>query len=958
MGRSLFHLSGASNRAFNPLKPEVFAMIDSTSPSSRPISRSIRLALSAVAALGFVAGCATVPSAGNGETPAIAAAAAAAATAAEAASSVQPQAAAPGSATRSAPPAVTAAASAAAAAAAAAQTAKPFADVIKDARETPGLFRLWQKDERVWLEIAPNQFDTPFFFSVNLSRGLGEKFFFGGLMGQSHIVYFHRLGQYQVQLLARNTNYFAQPNTPQARAVAEGFSDSLLAAAPVVSQPHPERKSILIDANALLFADIPGANGALERAYRQSYSFDPRNSAIVKAHATPELVAIDINAHYALQRVAQPPIVPGPIPFTPPPATVPDVRSLFLGFYYNFAKLPDEPMHPRAADDRIGYFMTSRYDYSSDSKLTPRVNYVNRWRLEKKDPSAEMSEPKQPIVFWLDRNIPEKYRQAVIDGVQEWNKAFEKIGFKDAIQAKVQPDDADWDTLDARHASIRWMTTARPMFGGIGPSQVDPRSGEILDADIGIDSVRLRNRRFQRVEQIPEPASVPGFLEHPEMLCQVQEYAAQETNFALDLLEARGDIDPDGPEAEAFALDDLKDVVMHEVGHALGLRHNFRASMVYSQDQLNDPEFTREHGIAGSVMEYNAVNIALKGEKQGAYGMKTLGPYDYWAIEYGYAEIPPEKEAARLQQIAMRNAEPALAYATDEDASVAIDPEANMSDLGNDPLSFARRRMILARELWDRWQNRELKPGESYSILRRTVTRGLLVVGQSSATVAKYIGGVSTWRDHAGGSRAPLTPIVASKQREALKIIESGLFSADSFRFKPEFMRRLQVDYLDRNDVFGVGLSTPGVDYSLSGQVLSIQRTVLSSLMSDTVAQRILDSEVKLDDPRAGFRLSELYESLHRAIWSELKSGQEISPLRRTLQREHLSHLTSALIRPSASMPQDARSLLRQDARALRDELRNVAGKSAWSKETKAHLAEALTTLDDALKAPMLRQGA
>jgi hypothetical protein len=428
-------------------------------------------------------------------------------------------------------------------------------------------------------------------------------------------------------------------------------------------------------------------------------------------------------------------------------------------------------------------------------------------------------------------------------------------------------------------------------------------------------------------------------------------------NFALDLLEARGEIDPDGPEAEAFVLADVKDVVMHEVGHTLGLRHNFRASMIYSQAQLNDADFTREHGIGGSVMEYNAVNIALNGERQGTYGMNTLGPYDYWAIEYGYAEIPPGEESARIQQIAERNAEPQLAYATDEDSSFAIDPEANQADLGNDPLNFARRRLILARELWDRWQSRDLKPGESYSVLRRTVMRGLLVVGQASSTVAKYIGGVSTMRDHAGSARAPLTPIVAAKQREALKIIESGLFSADSFRFKPEFMRRMQVDYLDRNDLYGVGLSTPGVDYSLTGQVLAIQRTVLGNLMSETVAQRILDSEVKLDNPKAGFHLSELYESLHRSIWSELRSGQEISPLRRNLQREHLGRVAGALIRPSLSMPPDARALLRQDARVLRDELQAAATKSGWSKETKAHVAEGLSTLDEALKAPLQRQG-
>ncbi len=582
---------------------------------------------------------------------------------------------------------------------------------------------------------------------------------------------------------------------------------------------------------------------------------------------------------------------------------------------------------------------------------------IKRWRLEKKDPAAALSEPKEPIVFWIDRNIPVKYRQAIVDGVLEWNKAFEKAGFKDALQAKIQPDDADFDTVDTRHASIRWMPTARPVFGGIGPNQVDPRTGEILDADIGIDPVRLRNRRFIRVEQIRPQSAPAAFLEHPERMCLMADYAAQELNFTFDLLEARGDLDPNGPEAEAFVLADVKEITMHEVGHALGLRHNFRASTVYTQAQLSDSEFTREHGVAGSVMEYNAINIALPGERQGAYGLATLGPYDYWAIEYGYKEIAPEQETAELRRIASRSNEPLLAYATDEDNSIGIDPEANSGDLGNDPLQFARRRLLLARELWDRWQDRELPPGESYVVLRRTVGRGLIVVGQSSMTVAKYIGGVSTLRDHAGSPRPPLNPVTAMQQREALDIIATGIFSSDSFHFKPAFMRRLQVDYLDRSDVFDVGLSTAGVDYSLPGQVLKIQRDVLNVLMSDTVAQRIIDSEVKLDDPSSGFRLSELYVSLHRSIWSELKTGQEITPLRRNLQREHLARVANALVRASTTTPADARALLRQDARALRDELKAVPVKAAISKETQAHIAESLSTLDEALKAPLQRQG-
>ena len=900
-----------------------------------------RLAVALAATALVTSGCATMSTDKTAETAAIAAAAAQAATKEASA----PTAGHPGGAS----PAV----AAAAAAVAASQSHKPFADVVRDAKETTGLFNVYQKDDKLWIEIAPDQFDKPFFFSWSLSRGLGEKFIYGGLMGDSDIVEFHKVGN-SVQLIAKNQVYFASQGRPQARAVAEAFTDSLVAAVPVASQPHPERKSVLIDLNALLLSDIPSANGLLERTYRQMYSFDARNSNIVKTRTTPDMLGVEVSAHYALGRVIQPP-VGATAPTTQPPATIPDVRSLFLGFYYNFAKLPDKPMHPRVADDRIGYFVTSRFDFADDHKISPRVNYIQRWRLEKKDPMAALSEPRQPIVFWLDRNIPEKYRPTIIAAVLEWNKAFEKIGFKNAIEARVQPDDADFDTLDVRHASIRWMTTARPSFGGIGPTEVDPRTGEILDADIGIDPVRFRNRRFQRVEQIAQPA-FPGISKRAQYFCQLDDYAAQELGFAMDLLEARGDIDPDGPEAEQFVLDDLKEVVMHEVGHTLGLRHNFRASTVYSQKQLDDPEFTKTHGVSGSTMEYNAVNIAQKGAPQGAYNQTTLGPYDYWAIEYGYREIALDNEAAELKKIAARSSEPLLAFATDEDAQFAIDPEVNTADLGGDPLEFARRRFVLVREMWDRWQSRPLKEGENYAVYRRIVERGLITMTGASTNIAKYIGGVTTLRDHAGSPRAPLMPIDTAKQREALKLIANGLFAADSFEFKPEFMQRVQVDWLDRNDIYDVGLSPPSVDYSLTTQVLNAQKKVLNQLMSDAVAQRIVDSEVKTGDAKKSLHLSDLYATLKESIWSELKTGREITAMRRNLQREHLQRVANALLRPSAATPADARALQREDAKALRKEIAAAQTKPTFSKETRAHLAEALTQLDEALKAPLVRQ--
>ncbi|MBK6805599.1 MAG: zinc-dependent metalloprotease [Betaproteobacteria bacterium] len=832
----------------------------------------------------------------------------------------------------------------------------------QEAKETKGYFTLWQKDEKVWIEIAPGQFDKPMFFSVNLASGIGENFLFGGLMGRSYIAEFRRIGS-TVQLVARNDRFFARPSTPEATAVAEGFSDSLLASAPTASQPHPERKSVLVDLGAMLSTDIPGAYAALDRAFRQPYAIDARNTNVTRVRTSADAVSVLVNAHYAVSRLVQPPPTAAPGATGPSaPTTLPDPRSLFLGFQYNLAKLPDEPMRPRVADARVGYFTVSRFDYSDTRTLTPRVNLVKRWRLEKKDPAAELSEPKQPIVFWIDRNVPLRYRDTIVAGVLEWNKAFERIGFKDAVQARIQPDDADFDTLDARHASIRWMTTARPAFGGIGPSQADPRTGEILDADIGIDPTRLRFARYRLADSStpsPAPASSPlGFPQGDAHDCRIEDFVAEDRGFASDLLAARGVIAPDSPEAEEFVLSDLREVTMHEVGHALGLTHNFRASTVYTQAQLNDAEFTRKNGVSGSVMEYTPINLALRGEPQGTLSMTTLGPYDYWAIEYAYRPIAPEREADELAKIAARSSEPLLAYAYDDESNLAIDPEATPGDLGSDPLAYAARRIELAKELWERWEARPLEPGETYAALRRNISRGITQMRESGLLASRYIGGTSVLRDAAGSGRTPLNPVAMAKQRDALKLIETGVFAADSFRFKPEFLRSLSVDFLDRGDSFGTGLAPTTFDFSLPAQVLAAQKAVLDRVMSETVAQRVLDAEGKVDRPGDAVQLAEIYASLHRAIWSELRTGRDIPLIRRNLQREHATRLATALLKPSGSMPADARALLRADAKALRAEIAAAAGRPGLSPAAAAHLAEALSTLDEALKAPLVRSAA
>jgi hypothetical protein len=438
-----------------------------------------------------------------------------------------------------------------------------------------------------------------------------------------------------------------------------------------------------------------------------------------------------------------------------------------MTLHYSIGRLPPEPMAARPSDARIGFFTALQQDFGDDVARTPTVRHVQRWRLEKKDPAAALSEPVKPIVYWLDRTIPVRYREAITAGILEWNKAFERIGFKNAIEARVQPEDADFDTLDVGVASVRWMTNSSPAFGATGPTHVDPRSGEILDADIGIESLAARNRRSLRAQVLANAIDwnkvmqVPADLERgrPDpRACDYADQAADQMTYALDVLAARGELDPAGPQAQQFVLDYLTAVTMHEVGHTLGMRHNFRASRIYSDAELSDPEFTRTHPLTGSVMEYAPVNLARPGERMVQPFQLALGPYDYWAIE------SPTSRSTRPSKGRLRRLRPAaageLAYATDEDNFLGIDPGRAPFDLGNDVAAFAKKRIAIARDLFKRQRRASSRPARDYR-LRRSLAYAVGDVANAVGVLGRQIGAsrCATSRQRprsaaAGGARA------------------------------------------------------------------------------------------------------------------------------------------------------------------------------------------------------------
>ena len=895
--------------------------------------------------------------------------------------------------------------------AAAAPNTPTFAAVTKDAHRIEGMLTMWQKDEKVWIELKPEDLDKPMFFSPKLSQGLGEPGFYGGSMasryadwGAPQIVIFRKVHNI-VQLVALNDTFRAKAGTPQARAVDAAYSPSLLGSVPVASQAGPD-KAILVEANGLFLADTLGMAIHLQQRYRQNYAYDPRNSYFEYVRGSSDELVFEVNAHYATATIAIP--APNQAPGTPIPSVpsfVPDVRSLFFGLHYSLARLPDKPMEPRPADPRVGYFTTTVADFTDDVARTPRERFVSRWRLEKKDADAPLSEPVKPITYWLDKTIPVKYRDPITRGILEWNKAFERIGFKDAIVVKVQPDEASFDTLDVGAASVRWTVNAEPAYGAIGPHHVDPRTGEILDADIAIESLSSRNQRAQRAQvldlrtafdwpallQAPanELAPLAGALASPasagmtgmlaglrapraDQACMAADYGAEEMDYGLDVLEARGELDPGSPEAEAWVQAYLFDVTMHEVGHTLGLRHNFRASRVYTDKEVSDPRFTDTHALAGSVMDYLPVNLPLRGEPGGAPFSRTLGPYDYWAIEYAYKPLPaeetPQQRRAELIAIAARDSDHALEFGTDEDNFLGVDPETLVFDLGDDPVAYARKRFAIAAELFRAQESRTLKPGDDYSVLRRSVTYALRDATRAAGVLLRQLGGVATLRDFPGSGRDPLQPVPAARQKAALDALIDGVLAPASFRISPALQRRLAPDFLERGDA-SAGGDAVSTDYPVETVMLDFQRQLLAALLSDGLAQRLEDSAPKLDRPADALMPIEVYGRLTRALWTdpanyESEAGKagavargDIPPRRRELQRDYVNRLANVLLRTPGGVRVDMRATLRAEAIALLPRIQQLQRRPGLSEASRLHLADCAETLKVALAAPMSRAG-
>ncbi|MEA5622579.1 zinc-dependent metalloprotease [Nostoc sp. UHCC 0251] len=856
-----------------------------------------------------------------------------------------------------------------------------FDEVIKDTQKSGGLFTLYRNKEKnkIYLEIKPEQLNKNYLATATLESGIGERGIYSGMPLQDFLFYFQRVDD-KINFVIRNVNFRTRDGDPQARSLARSFSDSVLYSISLKSI-HPERKTLLIDLGDLLLTDLGGLSASLGVPATTDQSY------FGTAKAFPQNLEIESVLNFSSSSGGDSEVASF--------ASLADNRGYTLRVHYSLSQLPDKNYRPRLADERIGYFITAYQDLSKDDRGDSFVRYINRWNLEKQDPKAAISPPKKPIVFWIDNAVPLEYRDAIKEGVLMWNKAFLKAGFKDAIEARQMPDDATWDPADIRYNTIRWINTVDGYFA-MGPSRVNPLTGEILDADILVDAsfVRVLKSEYRKIVQPSQtenrttlsalmqnrllcangldaknngvPQQMPkkqGLLNRLSKmaseydLCYGMEAANQFAvgSLAMSLLPETM-ATPD--QMKEYIHQYLRLIIAHEVGHTLGLRHNFRGSTLLSPQEMNNTEITKTKGLTTSVMDYIPPNIAPQGTKQGDYFPTMVGPYDEWAIKYGYIPIQtstPIAEKPILEEIAGQSYKPELSYSTDEDV-YDLDPTADAWDNSGNVLLYSQWQLNNSRVMWERLDKRFPMAGDSYSDVSERFSTVLGNYFQQIYYTTKYIGGQSFSRIHPSETpsgvsqkRLPFEPVPVEEQRQALETLQKYIFAEDALSFSPELLNKLAPS---RWRHWGSSPQVGRLDFPIHDLVLFMQGSVLRDLLSGDRLSRLKDIELKTK-PENALTLPELFDTLQSGIWTEVikPKGQpmKIASLRRGLQRQYLDILTGMVLRKEY-VPEDARTLAWYKLKQLDEKLKGVNSEDEY---TKAHILETRDRIEKVLNASL-----
>lgn len=810
-----------------------------------------------------------------------------------------------------------------------------IAEIIEDHDSQEGLFTFFRdpEDGSTHLKVAAGQLGKDFIYFSVTESGLVDVRQFRGRYHSSYIFriqrHFDRLDFYRI-----NQSFFYDSENPLKRAADANINKPLIASVKIEAEDE-ENGDMLVKADDLFKS---------EAFQMVSYPRDPestdKNPFVIgklssektrlrNLRVYPENAIIDVD--YVFEN-------PDPTNFGDESVT--DARYITVSYQHHWIEAPENDYQPREDDPRVGYFLLEKTDMTSTSE-TPYRDVIQRWHLVKKEPEAALSEPVEPIVWWIENTTPHEFRESIREGALAWNEAFEAAGFKNAIQVKIQPDDAEWDAGDLRYNVLRWTSSPNPPFGGYGPSLEDPRTGQILGADIMLEYVFITNRVwYGKVFETAGLDLMDGdrHLHHDPHLCHYAEGLHRELMAGKAILSANGASEI---QMDRLIQETLKSLILHEIGHTLGLSHNFRSSHTFDPVEIHDPEVTQGRPAA-SVMEYDPLNLAPVGRDHGDFTNFRPGLYDIWAIQYGYTPSldDPAAEQERVRQLLSMSTDPVYQLAIDSDAmrgNRGIDPRAMVFDMSTDPIQYSVDRMELILNSMDNLKGRLLDTGEFYQeILNGYLTLTSQYQAQTSI-IAKHIGGVYVDRTAYGDDSGapPFLPVPYDQQKRAMKVLSDYLFSPGLFQGARDLYPFLQAQRR------GWNYETPTEDPKIHDRLLNMQAAALTHLTGEITLRRMADTSLYGN----AYPVAELFQDLTDASFLADAEG-DVNSIRQNLQVSLLERFIS--IFESDSMPSQAKAASLMQLKRIREQLAGVPEDLSLS--TQAHRELLLFKIDDALE--------
>ncbi|MBO1256936.1 zinc-dependent metalloprotease [Alteromonas sp. 5E99-2] len=741
-----------------------------------------------------------------------------------------------------------------------------------------GFFDIYrdEKDGSGFLLIDESQLNVPFLYFVSTIDGVVSAGTFRGDFRDSRLLQFRRNFD-RIEIVSKTPRFYFDPDNAVSRAASANISEAVLVSTKI---EHEEEGKIAISLSDVFkneqlhrITNIPANDPKIEKKRFKLGKLSKDKTTISEISNFPS------NTHVIVDYVYD-----DAVPKVSGGSDLSDQRYTTLSIQHAFIEAPNNNYVARRDDARVGYFSQQFDDLTSDQTANYR-DVINRWHLEKKDPSAAISDPIQPIVWWIENTTPVEWRETIKNATLAWNSAFEKAGFSNAIEVKIQPDDATWSANDVRYNVLRWTSSPRPPFGGYGPSLAHPITGQIIAADIMLEYSFMKGRWIAG-EMFTDGANLSTGVHdsHDALKCSL----GYELNMGLlfgqmgSLADGLGEI-----EKEKLLRQSMSYLILHEVGHTLGLNHNMMATQLHNHDDAHNPDIT--NGIlAGSVMDYPSVNYAPVGVTQGDFYTEKPGPYDDWVIQYGYSTAldDPIEEEARLTNILNMSAQPELAFGNDADDMRSpgrhVDPRINIFDMSSDAVEYAQDRFVLIKHMSGKLKDKLLLDGRSHNDLVVGVNVLFGEFSRQAAVVSRYVGGVYLNRAYVGqdGYTQPLTPVPLEEQELAMATLSDYVFAPDAIsEMEPLFA------YLQRQRR---GFSGFGRDESpkIHSMLLNTQKNVLAHLMHPNVASRITDTALYGNQ----FTIEKMLSSLTDSIFAEDMKAS-VNSYRRNIQVEYVERL-------------------------------------------------------------------